>query len=305
MNMKYFEHLLFLKNIKGVGLAIINRDYHKQIPSYSEFDVFIEFVKANENLSDDEVAQAVKKVSEAKRFIENDEHIGIITQFDNDYPERFRKLGNQRPLYFYIMGNKEILHDNSIAVVGTRKPSIYGESAARKLVRELYDVVIVSGLALGCDQIAHNTAIGIGAKTIGVLPSGMYNIAPASNKKLAYEIANGNGCLISEYEPNESAANYTYLRRDAVIAALSDGVLVIECGEKSGTMHTVDAAIKMNKPIACYYTDRGGDYTGNKKLLDAKQAMPLSVPSDIRNLIDKTREKQTSMTAEQISIHDL
>lgn len=303
--MKHFEHLMFLKRIKGIGLSKINKDYIITIPSYPEFDAFVDFVRSKENLSDSDVAQAMDMVDKMRILIENDEKLGVITQFDNDYPERFRKLGNQRPLFFYIVGNREILHDESIAVVGTRKPSIYGESATKKLVKELPDMVIVSGLALGCDRLAHTTAIDIGAKTIGVLPSGIYNIAPASNKQLAFEIANGNGCLISEYDPYEPAANYTYLRRDSIIAAISDGVLVIECGEKSGTMHTVDAAIKMNKPIACYYTDRGGDYTGNKKLLDAKQAMPLSVPSDIRNLIDKTRENQESIISEQISIHDL
>ncbi len=98
------------------------------------------------------------------------------------------------------------------------------------------------GLALGCDKIAHETAVNLGKKTIGVLPSGVNVITPAANKGLAERIIETGGCLISEYEPDAGVTKATYVERDAVIAALSDATVVIECGVRSGTMHTVDAA---------------------------------------------------------------
>lgn len=160
--------------------------------------------------------------------------------------------------------------------------------------KELMGVTVVSGLALGTDKIAHETAIEIGTKTIAVLPSGIHNVVPASNKMLANVISDGNGCLISEYGLNEDAAQYTYIRRDALVAALSDGILVIECGAKSGTMHTVEAALNMKKPVVCYYTDRGGDYSGNKKLIDEGKADTLSSPEDILRFVDQIRQSKYS-----------
>lgn len=248
-----------------------------------------------ETVSEYEIEVALRKSREDFDLLERDDRLSVVTCFDKEYPARFSLLANQRPVYFYIKGDKEILNDDTIAVIGTRKPSIYGISANKKLVRQLNDVVIVSGLALGTDRIAHETAIETGAKTIAVLPSGLHSITPASNKGLADTISEGNGCIISEYSPNEVAAQYTYVRRDALVAALSDGILVIECGVKSGTMHTVESAIKMNKPIYCYYTDRGGDYSGNKKLIDEKKACTLSKPEDIRKLVNMIRNKQLSL----------
>lgn len=295
--MKYFEQLSLLKNIKGIGLAAINKKYLDLIPSYPDIYSFAEFVAEKESISEFEKETAVQKSREELDLLEKDERLSVITCFDSEYPTRFNLLGNQRPVYFYIKGDKEILDHDTIAVIGTRKPSIFGVSAGKKLVRQLDDVVIVSGLALGTDRIAHETAIEAGTKTIAVLPSGLHTITPASNKKLADIISEGNGCIISEYSPNEAAAQYTYVRRDALVAALSDGILVIECGVKSGTMHTVESAIKMRKPIYCYYTDRGGDYSGNKKLIEEKKASTLSKPEDIRNLVDLIRNKQLDLLA--------
>ena len=91
------------------------------------------------------------------------------------------------------------------------------------------------------------------------------------------------------------------MRRDSLVAAISDVIVVIECGEKSGTMHTVDAALKMKKPIACYYTDRGGDYSGNKKLLDRGSAKRLITPDDINEIIESSKKTENN-SGKQLSL---
>lgn len=104
---------------------------------------------------------------------------------------------------------------------------------------------------MGCDKIAHETTALAGKKIVAVLPSGVNVITPTSHKKLANSIIETRGCLLSEYEPNANVTRFTYVERDAVIAALSDATMVIECDVKSGTMHTVDAAEQMKRKLAC------------------------------------------------------
>ena len=292
--MKYIEHLILLKNIKGMGPATINKSYCGLIEAHPEFNEFKECILDDGLATLSEVTRAESKIGKVRSALDQNDQITIITCFDDDYPVRFNLLGNQRPLYIYVAGEKSILNDETVAVIGTRKPSEFGVNAGRKIIAAIEHSVIVSGLALGTDRVAHEAAIRSSLKTIAVLPSGLNNISPSSNKQLANIIANGNGCLISEYDFDDRAEKYTYLRRDSLVAALSDVVVVIECGEKSGTMHTVEYALKMHKPIACYYTDRGGDYTGNKKLIDNGSAVRLVKPDDINTVIDSV-SKQISM----------
>ena len=304
--MKYFEHLALLKNINGIGIARVNTLYEQAIKAYEDIDVFADYVAEKEELSDYELRDAKEKARGETNSLEYLPNISVTTCFDKEYPSKLKVLGNQKPLLLYYVGDISMLDDATIAVVGTRKPSAYGISANKKITEQLKDVVVVSGLALGTDRIAHETALRQGGKTVAVLPSGIMNIMPASNRELANEIAEGNGCIVSEYGPKDPAVQHTYVRRDSLIAALSDGVVVIECGEKSGTMHTANAAIKLHKPLACYYTDRGGDYSGNKLLIDQGKALRLMSPEDVRKLIDtaESAESRNNLTGTQLSFFD-
>ena len=125
-------------------------------------------------------------------------------------------------------------------------------------------------MALGCDKLAHQTTVDENKSTIAILPSGVEVITPASNKKLAENILENGGCLVSEYEPNAKAFRRTYVERDQIVAAFSDAILVVECGVKSGTMHTVDAAKKFDRQIFSYLPkDISNDsFSGNKFILE-------------------------------------
>lgn len=155
----------------------------------------------------------------------------------------------------YAKGNTELIRCPGIAFVGTRTPTGQGTAAGYRMVRKaarLSKMVIISGLALGCDAIAHRAALDEGVPTIAVLPCAIDTVRPSSNRGLAEEILQNGGCLVSEYAPGTPTAKWMFVKRDALIADIADAVIVIENGTGNGTMHTVKEALKREKPIGCY-----------------------------------------------------
>jgi DNA processing protein len=138
-----------------------------------------------------------------------------------------------------------------VAIVGTRKPTPYGKMMVEKLSEELAKagVVIVSGLALGVDSLAHDSCVKAGGRTIAVLPSGINNIYPATNRNIAKNILKNNGTLISEYATNHQPRKVEFLERNRIIAALSDLVIIPEAAANSGSLNTANHAKKMGIPI--------------------------------------------------------
>ena len=163
----------------------------------------------------------------------------------------------------YARGNTELLRLPSIAFVGTRNPTEHGAGAGYRMVGKAARIsgrVIVSGLAVGCDTIAHRAALDENTPTVAVLPCAIDTVRPASNRKLADNILRCGGCLISEYAPGTPTAKWMFVKRDALIADLSGGVIVIETGSGNGSMHTVKEALKRGRPVGCYC--RGRDIPG-------------------------------------------
>ena len=183
--------------------------------------------------------------------IENMQKNGIklVTIFNDDYPEKLKDLPD-RPLLLYAKGDLSLASKKSIGMVGTRMPSNYGRIVAEKFAGKLAEsgLVIVSGLCYGIDEISHRKTLESGGKTIAVVGSGFASIYPATNAVLAEEIAQ-KGLLLSEYPPSFKAKRYTFPRRNRIIAGLSDGVLIVEAGFKSGTVHTKEYALEYGKDI--------------------------------------------------------
>jgi DNA processing protein len=122
---------------------------------------------------------------------------------------------------------------------------------------ELSGRAVISGLALGCDTAAHRAALDAGVPTIAVLPCAIDKVCPASNRQLAEEILQRDGLVLSEYPPGTPTAKWMFVKRDALIADLSDAVIVIEKGAGNGTMHTVREALKREKPVGYYQQGDG------------------------------------------------
>ena len=174
----------------------------------------------------------------------------IIYQADKFYPKKLNEIYS-RPAKIYLMGNEEILNKPSIAIIGCREASDYGKKMAFEFAYKLASkgIVIVSGLARGIDSCAHLGAVKAKGQTIAVLGSGLNNIYPKENLKLSQEIIRQNGAIISEYEPNAKPLKMHFPARNRIISGLSNGVLVVEAKEKSGTMITVDFALEQGRDV--------------------------------------------------------
>ena len=138
-----------------------------------------------------------------------------------------------------------------VAVVGTRKPTTYGKEVTFNLAYKLAKkgVIIVSGLALGIDAIAHRAALEAGGTTIAVLAHGLDSVYPAAHRQLAQRIIDSGGALVSEYPPGTPARDFQFLARNRIISGLSDAVVVTEAASRSGTLATVAHALEQNREV--------------------------------------------------------
>jgi DNA processing protein len=155
------------------------------------------------------------------------------------------------PKSLYLIGKLPPEAQHSVSVIGTRKPSAYGQEVAYKLSYDLAKrgIVVVSGLALGIDAIAHKGALDAGGTTIAVMPGGLDEFYPRTNYRLAERIIAEGGALISEYPPGEQPFKANFVARNRIVAAIANGVLVIEAATKSGTIHTAGFALDYGRPV--------------------------------------------------------
>ena len=167
-----------------------------------------------------------------------------------DYPSALRNIPNP-PAQVFVRGEIDGL-DNSpaIAIVGTRKATVAGIKLAERLAEELgrAGLTIISGLATGIDAAAHRGALKAGARAIAVLAAGVDKIYPAQNNKLADEILEKGGAIISEYKDREYV-KAQFVQRNRIVSGLSLGVLAIEAPERSGTVSTAGHAAEQGKTV--------------------------------------------------------
>jgi len=139
----------------------------------------------------------------------------------------------------------------SVAVVGSRKPTPYGKQVTFDLAYSLAKkgIVIISGLALGIDAIAHKAALEAGGTTIAILPGGLDTIYPRTHRQLALDIIKSGGALISEYPPGTDVRAFQLLARNRIVSGLADAVVVTEAAKRSGTLSTVAHALDQNREV--------------------------------------------------------
>lgn len=211
-----------LLSVKGIGeelsVQILNQKYRENLDKYENY-----MIKNN---------------------------IELISIYDKYYPEKLKKIYD-KPIVLYIKGNKEILNSFSLAIIGCRENTKYGEIVAKKLSYNIAKkgIVTVSGLAKGIDSIAHKETLNAKGKTIAVIGSGIDRIYPFENVNLANEIVKNGGVIVSEYIVGTKPEKMNFPARNRIISGISDGVVVIEAKKKSGTMITVDFALEQGKEV--------------------------------------------------------
>lgn len=166
--------------------------------------------------------------------------IRIISKDSHLYPECLLQIPDP-PVLLHIKGNVDALTKDCIAIIGTRQPTDFGTTKAKR-VAELFvndGYVVVGGLAQGIDSAAHSGAMEANGLTVAVLAHGLDTVYPAKNRKLADDILSNNGALVSEYPWGTKSNRSYFVARDRIQSGLALGILVVEAGLKSGTMHTV------------------------------------------------------------------
>lgn len=175
--------------------------------------------------------------------------VTAFTFNDEGYPARLKEIYDYPPI-LYVKGSLLPQDEWCLAVVGTRKTTVYGRQTTEEIVADLArnKITIVSGLARGIDSIAHRSALDAGGRTIAVFGCGLDVIYPAENASLAQSVAE-NGALISEFPLGAEPRRENFPLRNRIMSGLSLGVLVVEAGEGSGALITAERAMEQNREV--------------------------------------------------------
>lgn len=158
---------------------------------------------------------------------------------------------SKAPEYIFFRGMLPEDRVPTVAIVGTRKPTTYGKEVTNTLAADLArrGVIIISGLALGTDSIAHRACLDVGGTTLAVMANSVDQIYPRTHQALADQILEQGGALISEYEPPTSPRDYQFLARNRIVSGLADAILITEAAERSGTLSTAAHALEQGKEV--------------------------------------------------------
>ena len=209
-----------------------------------------------------------------------------ITINDRCYPEQLKYIYDA-PKRLYVRGDKNIIGNISIAIVGCRDNTKYGELIAKNLAYNLSKngITIISGLAKGIDSFAHIGALYAREKTIAVLGNGIDTIYPKENEIIARKILEYGGAIISEYPKGSRIKKENFIERNRIISGLSRGVVVVEAKEKSGSLITADFALEQGRDVYAV----PGSITSKKSVgtneLIKQGAIPVTNYKDILNTL--------------------
>lgn len=314
---KETELIIKLKHLPGFGTktvelvakAMIERNLFSDndIVSYVQECIKTRYIRLNKELTPDLFQKAI---DEAQRVLEKSLNNGvhIISQYDNLFPIQLKELksySNNRfkdvaPIILNYKGDIDSINNKkSIAIIGTRHPTIEGEEAGQYygeyFAEKGYN--IVSGLALGCDTIAHKATLNVhNGTTTAILAHGLHMISPKAHEKIAEEIIEKGGVLLSEYFYGTPAYKTYFVERDRLQAGLAIATIVIQTGVEGGTMYAAQATIDNNKILAVVsYRElkvrelenvRGNDY------LIKRGAFPLRDASTLYDFLQSEQKLQ-------------
>ena len=224
----------------GNSTAILNASRNELSQfDFLQADTLTQLITARNRINPTQIVELCQK-----------DNIDIIPLKDERYPKQLRNIPDPPPI-LYAKGTLLPSDSFSIAVIGTRKCTGYGERQTQRQTAALVQngFAIMSGLALGIDGTAHRAALKNGGRTVAVLGSGLQHIYPPQHQSLAREITDSGGCILSELPPLHPPATWTFPQRNRIVSGLSLGVLVVEAPLRSGTMITARLAGEQGRDI--------------------------------------------------------
>ena len=243
----YSEFVLALSKVKKWGATkvadyVIRHGYDfQECLNFLDLELdFSEHVSFDINIP---IARGELKNNAEKGF-------SFVCLFDNEFPKKLCE-GKEPVIYLYYAGDISLLNKKCITIVGTRKPTepfiSNGSCVTSFFAKKGY--VIVSGLALGCDSIAHRATLESGGKTIAILPSSLDNIVPAQNEELAQSIVENGGLLVSEYSVGSTMNKFNFPMRDRIQSLLSNVMIIIQSDDNGGTMIAAKKSLNEGKNV--------------------------------------------------------
>ena len=312
--------VITLCQLEGVGAKTVMRicevlkERDIEIASTGDLHEFLSFAKKSKlvaRLPEFDKPDVNRAYSIAKRIMEESEAAGIyaVSYLDDDYPAELLKTVDEKgkasvPVVMYYKGNLSITKQPGIAVIGTREPTSEGERVGKLLAAKFAQqgFNIISGLAIGCDTCGHQGALSVKGNTTAILAHGLDTVYPAQNKRLADEILDNGGLLMSEYHIGAALTTYNLVARDRLQSGLSKATLVIQTGISGGTMHAVNATLAAQKPLyVAKYTDaftQAHEKSAGNAYLAQKGAKYIGESDDIAEIaakIKSTGQVQTSL----------
>lgn len=230
---------------------------------------------------------------EYERVVKND--IKIHFYLDEDYPEKLKHY-NDAPVVLYSKGNIDFSDRKVIAIVGTRKVTDYGSIQCEKIIEGLkpYNILVVSGMAYGVDTIAHKRSVELEIPTVGVLGHGMDTLYPITNRRLAQNMMSTGG-LMSEFSLGTKPDRENFPRRNRIIAALADVVLIVESAESGGSMITAEYANEYFKDVFAIPGRTSDEYSvGCNNLIKDHKAHLCTSAADIAETMRWTADSASS-----------
>ncbi|MFO7790030.1 MAG: DNA-processing protein DprA [Bacteroidota bacterium] len=251
---------------------------------------------------------ALERAEKELRFMEaNDVNYAFFT--DKAYPKKLSNCADA-PLILYYIGDLSAINDKAVAVVGTRNATARGKESTNRIIKALPEAgvspVIVSGLAYGIDVEAHKAAIEHDLKTWAVFGHGFDIIYPVAHSGIAKKIVKNGGALISEFHSTARRDPKNFVRRNRIIAGLSDATIVVESAKKGGAMVTADIANSYNRDVFAVPGRTGDKYSqGCNHLIKTNRAMLMESADDllyIMNWMTKTRKKSSQQKQIEFNI---
>ncbi|MBG9608817.1 DNA-processing protein DprA [Bacillus toyonensis] len=276
------KEMIFVLYDLGLSLATLSKLYRESNEEQLNHLLEGDFLELQFSLGvfDDhelELLSSIDSIQKSKSNISrllaefSDKEIEYFIYYEKDYPASLKNIPSP-PFFIFMKGNRSLLENKFIcSIVGTRNPTDQTLKQIDSTVQEMVsaDIVITSGLALGTDIHAHKCTLNNNGKAVAVLPSPIDNVTPKGHKPYANEILAKDGLLISEYYKSETVFKKTnYIHRNRIISGLSNAVIIAECSEKSGTMHTARYAYKQKRPLYCF----DNQSTGVLKILSSNSA---------------------------------
>ena len=270
-----------------------------------------------------------RRAEEEMAFVEK-KQVRTLFMTDTEFPQRLNHCPDA-PTVLYYRGNANLNAPHVVAMVGTRRATDYGKTMAHTVCEQMQGlgVLIVSGLAMGIDAASHRGALDCGLSTVGVVGHGFDHFYPAANKALAREMIDGNGGMLTEFPSQTPVSPGLFPVRNAVIAGMSDCVVVVEAGEKGGALITANIANGYSRDVMAVpgrisdrysqgcnrliaynqaalvnnakdiYYHMGWDFDGGKKARARQKEIPILSPEETK-VYTQLQNSKEGMTIEEL-----